>query len=316
MSSTADPASLTRADVAEAVARLDRVAIAAQRWFGAKGRAITDIHLDEAFVLDPAAPHVLAITTVTLDDRSTQRYTFALTGMSPFEAHPGDGAWRALATAMAQGRVTAALPDAATPDAPPTAILVTRPGPSMPAGGPGTERDLGADQSNTSVVLGDEVLLKAYRRLQPGLNPDLEMTAFLSEEAALTAVPPLAGYAELVETRHGTSTVAMAQQFIADGADAYESIAEALTAWLLAPGEVSLEYATEIASDLGTLTAGLHAAVADGHGLPDMEPRPATRDEIRAWSVAAQDHLERALEIAAGRPRGRRDHPGSRATDR
>ncbi len=244
------------------------------------------------------APHVLAVTTITLDDGSTQRYTFALTGTPPFEAQPGDGAWRSLAAAMAQGRVTAALPDAATPDAPPTAILVTRPGPAMPAGGPGTERDLGADQSNTSVVLGDEVLLKAYRRLQPGLNPDLEMTAFLSEEAGFTAVPPLAGFAELVETRHGTSTIAMAQQFIADGADAYESIAEALTAWLLAPGEVSLEFATEIAADLGTLTAGLHAAVADGHGLPDMEPRPATRDEIRGWSRAAVAHLERAVEIA------------------
>jgi len=38
---------------------------------------------------------------------------------------------------------------------------------------------------------------------------------------------------------------------------------------------------------LGTLTAGLHAAVADGHGLPDMAPRPATRDELRSWAAAA-----------------------------
>ena len=89
----------------------------------------------------------------------------------------------------------------------------------------GTERDLGADQSNTSVVLGERLLLKAYRRLQPGLNPDLEMTAFLSEEAGFPAVPRLAGFAELV-SRDGTSTVAMAQEFVADGADAFESLAD------------------------------------------------------------------------------------------
>lgn len=291
-------ATTTHADVVAAIARLDRDAIAEARWFGAKGRAITGIHLDAAFVLDAAVERlaVLAITTVTLDDRSRQRYSFALTGTPLREAQPGDGTWRSLAQAMAEGRAIASLPVGR--DEQPTAVLVCRPGPAMPVDGPGTERDLGADQSNTSVVLGEAVLLKAYRRLQPGLNPDLEMTAFLSEEARFGAVPPLAGFAELVEARHGTSTVAMAQQFIADGADAFESIAEALTAWLLAPGEVSLEYATEIAADLGTLTAGLHAAVADGHGLPDMAPRSATRDELRAWAAAARAHLERALDLA------------------
>ncbi len=311
MSDPADPSSLSRAHIADVVAQLDRDDIAGARWFGGKGRAIEAVALDEAFVLDPTAPHVLAIASVTLDDGSHQRYAFALTGMPLREARPGDGAWRALAVAMAQGAIVAALPavreqdagshdDAARAAAPatPTAVLVCRPGPAMPVDGPGTERDLAADQSNTSVVLGETVLLKAYRRLQAGLNPDLEMTAFLSEEAAFPAVPPLAGYAEVVDLRHGTTTVAMAQQFVADGADAYESIAEALVAWVLAPGEVSLEHATEIAADLGTLTAGLHAAVADGHGLPDMAPRPATGDEVRAWASAAHGHLERALEVA------------------
>ena len=89
------------------------------------------------------------------------------------------------------------------------------------------ERALGADQSNTSVVLGEAVLLKAFRRLQPGLNPELELGAYLSEEAGFAAVAPLAGFAELVSARHGTETLAVAHAFIHDGADAYESIAEA-----------------------------------------------------------------------------------------
>jgi trehalose synthase-fused probable maltokinase len=162
------------------------------------------------------------------------------------------------------------------------------------------ERGLGADQSNTSVVLGERVLLKAFRRLQPGLNPELELGAYLSEEAAFAAVPPLAGFAELVSSRQGTETVAIAQAFIGDGADAYESVAETLTAWVLAPGEVSVEFASEVAADLGTLTAGLHSALASARGLPDLEPRDASRAELRAWSRAARTGLARAMEVTAG----------------
>lgn len=291
---------IVRGDVAAAITRLDRGAIADARWFAAKGRAVTRIELDEAFVLDEAARHVLAVATLTLADRTRQRYQFALTGDPLREARPGAGAWRALAVAMADGRPVPSLPRGEDPSAAATAALVCRPAAAMGDEPPGEERDLGADQSNTSVVLGERLLLKAYRRVQPGLNPDLEMTAFLSEEAAFPAVPPLAGFAELVEARHGTSTLAMAQQYVADGEDAYESIAEGLTAWLLAPGEVSLEYATEVAADLGTLTAGLHAALADGRGLPEMEPRTATRDELREWAATAHASLDLALEVATG----------------
>jgi trehalose synthase-fused probable maltokinase len=92
----------------------------------------------------------------------------------------------------------------------------------------------------------------------------------------------------------------MAQQFVADGADAFETVAEALVGWIGAPGTVSLEVATEIAADLGSLTAGLHAALADGRGLPDMTPRDATRAELRAWTTAARVNLERALDVAPG----------------
>ncbi|MEX2184261.1 MAG: hypothetical protein WEC14_07415, partial [Chloroflexota bacterium] len=292
--------SLTRDEVEAAIRRLDCASLEDARWFGAKGRRVELVELDEAFVLDAAAPHVLAIATLTLDDGARPRYQFALTGSPPMLAAPGEGSWRALAVAMAEGRTIAALPaDPARSDV--SAALVCRPGPAMPADGLGTERDLAMDQSNTSVVLGERIVLKAYRRLQPGLNPDLEMTAFLSEQARFAAVPPVAGFAELVEARHGASTIAMAQAFVADGEDAYEAIAGAMTAWLLAPGEVSLEFATEVAADLGALTAGLHAAVAgeaSGRGLPEMAPREATRDEIRTWATRARDHLERAMEVA------------------
>jgi trehalose synthase-fused probable maltokinase len=309
---------LDRAAVATALQLLDLEALARARWFGAKGRTIETIALDEAFVLDEGVPHVVAIASLTLDDRTTERYSIALTGPHLREALPGDGAWRCLVLAMAEGRTIPALPSPAAQagaagsaqagaggsegvPGPVTAALVCRPGVAMPPEAElGTERDLGADQSNTGVVIGEGLLLKAYRRLQPGLNPDLEMTAFLSEEAGFTAVPPLAGFVELIESAGGgtATTLAMAQQYIADGSDAFESVAEALVGWIQAPGTVSIEVATDIAADLGALTAGLHAALADGRGLPDMTPRDATRDELRGWATTAHANLERALEVA------------------
>jgi maltose alpha-D-glucosyltransferase / alpha-amylase len=204
---------------------------------------------------------------------------------------------------MAEGRAIPSLPAERDPRASPTAALVCRPARALSdlaPEGPGPERDLAADQSHTSVVLGDALLLKAYRRLQPGLNPDLEMTAFLGEEAGFPGVPRLAGFAEVVARTGEPTTVAMLEEYVADGADGFESIAGMLVGWLTASGEVSLEFATEIAADLGTLTAALHAAVADGRGLPDMAPREATRDEVRSWADAAHRHLGSALELATG----------------
>jgi maltose alpha-D-glucosyltransferase/alpha-amylase len=218
--------------------------------------------------------------------------------------------------AIAEGRTVPAI--TAEPDAgdgapgPVTAALVCRPAAVLdelvPEGRAAVltlpERSLGADQSNTSVVVGDRVLVKAYRRLEAGLNPELELVAFLTELAGFAAVPALAGYAEVVSASSGAATVAIAQAYVADGVDAFEAIASDLTGWLTAPGEVSVEFATEVASDLGTLTAGMHAALGKSLGVAEFEPRPATRAELRAWGRTAQRQLVRALDVTPG-PSGR-----------
>ncbi|HEX5149389.1 MAG TPA: hypothetical protein VFW02_09930, partial [Candidatus Limnocylindrales bacterium] len=200
----------TRAAVEAALAGFDREALATSRWFGAKGRTVKAVALEDAFVLDDAAPHVLAIARLVLDAGPAHRYTFALTGRPLRPAEDRDGAWRALLVAIAEGRTIASIASDATRDrpGPVSAALVCRPAVALARlvpGGPGAVRDLaerplGADQSNSSVVIGERVLLKGYRRLEPGLNPELELLAFLTEEAGFPAVPPLAGFAEVVST--------------------------------------------------------------------------------------------------------------------
>jgi maltose alpha-D-glucosyltransferase/alpha-amylase len=307
---------IAREDAEAAIRQLDPADIAAARWFGRKGRELRSIALAEAFVL-PGARHVLAVADVAYERGPADAYLFPLIahGGRLRLATDGDGTFRALAVAIAEGRTIPSLattgeatPADDTAAGPVTAALVCRPALGLrdlePEGAQAierlAERPLGMDQSNSSVVLGDRLLLKAYRWLQPGLNPDLELVAFLSEEAGFTAVPPLAGYAEVVSRSRGPATVAMLQGFVATGEDAYELVAEMVTGWLLAPGSVSVEYATEIAADIGTLTAGLHAALASAQGIPDFEPRPATRDELRGWYADARQQLDEALEVTPG----------------
>ena len=225
------------------------------------------------------------------------------------EALEGDGAWRALAVAIAEGRTIPALPrDPGADPAHVEAVLICRPSPGLAASWGATpadlavanERALGRDQSNTSVVLGDALLLKGYRRIQPGLNPDLELTAYLSEEARFPGVPRLAGWAEAVTRDGGAATVAMLGAFIGDADDLYEGTAEHLATLIAALHAVDLEAATRLAEDLGTLVAGLHAALASPPAdAPDLAPRPATHDELKAWRLDAHRQLNSAIPAVA-----------------
>lgn len=281
--------------------------------------------LAHAFALGAGA--ALALVDLRVGER-LERYSV------PFVEEPGSGspsvrpaaegdrAWRALAVAIAEGRTIPAMPRAAgsrspagtagsgaTGAGPVEAALVCRPAAGF-AGAWGfepaalasaAETALGRDQTNTSVVLDGRLLLKGYRRILPGLNPDLELTAFLSEEAAFPGVPRLAGWAEVVTRDGGAATVAMLQAFIAHADDAYEATAERLAALVVAPGSVSLEWATEIAEDLGTFVAGLHAALAAPPAdAPDMAVRPATREELHAWRIEAHRRLGGAVTAVAG----------------
>ncbi len=307
---------IDRTAASAAVRALDLEALAGERWFASKGEPVTSAQLAHAFRL--SADGILALVDLRVgeDPGRTERYAI------PFSPGPagtlvragdGDAVWRALAAAIAEGRTIPALGRVAPGTAghgsgSVEAALVCRPSAGLADAWPGNpaalrEADvaqLGRDQSNTSVVLGHALLLKVYRRVQAGLNPDLELTAYLSEEAAFPGVPRLAGWAEVVAGDGGVATVAMLQAFVTDAADAYESTAEQLAVLVAAPGAASLESATEIAEDLGVLIAGLHAALAtpprDAGG---MTPRAATHDELKRWRFDAHRQLNRAISDVA-----------------
>lgn len=115
--------------------------------------------------------------------------------------------------------------------------------------GPGDEVPppslLGAEQSNTSIRYGDRLILKLFRRLESGMNPDLEIGHFLTEKAAFAHIPPVAGALEYHRSQPlsrsaATSgmrrtvqrvepvTLAILQGFVANQGDAWRYTLDAL----------------------------------------------------------------------------------------
>ena len=71
------------------------------------------------------------------------------------------------------------------------------------------ERPIGLDQSNTSYVVGEQLVVKLYRRISPGPHPEVELGRFLTETAALDCVPAFAG-----SLHWGEHAVALVQEYV------------------------------------------------------------------------------------------------------
>ncbi|HLW71056.1 MAG TPA: maltose alpha-D-glucosyltransferase [Candidatus Binataceae bacterium] len=83
-------------------------------------------------------------------------------------------------------------------------------------------RVLRAEQSNTSIVFGDRLILKIFRRLEPGVNPELEIGRFLTERAAFAHTPLIAGSIEYLAPRVEPTTLGVLQGYVPNHGDAWE----------------------------------------------------------------------------------------------
>ena len=86
-----------------------------------------------------------------------------------------------------------------------------------------------AEQSNSSVVFGDQFILKLFRRTQPGINPDLEIGYFLTERAAFSHTPAVAGTIEYRPRRGDSVAVGILQNFVPNEGDAWRHTLDALS---------------------------------------------------------------------------------------
>jgi maltose alpha-D-glucosyltransferase/alpha-amylase len=170
---------------------------------------------------------------------------------------------------------------------------------------PADVKRLSAEQSNTSIALGEHMILKLYRRLQAGTHPEVEVGRFLTEVAGFANTPALLGSVEYVAADGTPTALAVLQRFVRNQGDAWSWSIDTLkreldTAALVSePGGARLEDTLanylQTVRTLGQRTAELHLALASPTDDPAFALEEMTEDDVRVAAADARAQGERAF---------------------
>jgi maltose alpha-D-glucosyltransferase/alpha-amylase len=337
---------------------LERMLLSAlykRRWFGGKARKIKQVRVYDTIRI-PAPPQdiVLALLTVEYIDGASEAYSWPFTFWTD-EAVPPDlkaqplAALARLTVVGDRKSVTGILYDAfydlrlsqvllesmersrtfegqqGTLSVVPGASFAALRGPAEP---PLVPKVLKAEQSNTSVLYGDRLILKLFRRLEAGLNPDLEIGNFLTEKGFANA-PAVAGSLIYRTTKGAQAALAILQGFIPNQGTAWDyslgeiqryfelaltrqgdqAIAPVSTQSYLAltkekvPPLAQELFGTYLAAArlMGQRTAELHNALSRGPDNPDFQPEPFSSHYQWAIYQSMRAAASRSLELLRDR---------------
>ncbi|GGW82773.1 maltokinase [Streptomyces caelestis] len=294
--------SLTRlAEPMESLGGLLRDWLPRQRWFAGKDRPVTELGLLSMTELFPGCLHLL------VHAGHTGHTGVPSPGGAPpagdcyqlllgVREHPSPRLGRALIGRVQDGPLAGLTVYDALHDPRSTQLLLDRlrhPGtagplrfdcdPDQPVPGGLVPRLLDAEQSNSSLVYGDEYILKVFRRIQPGVNPDLEVPGALARQGCHRVPAPVAWF----QTKHPfKATLGVLQPYLRDASDGWTLALHALAAG---------DDFTAQARALGAATAEVHLALASAFpvGEPGENGRTATAMTER---LAAAAHCVPALQ--------------------
>jgi maltose alpha-D-glucosyltransferase/alpha-amylase len=310
-----------------------------QRWFGAKSRTIKAVQvLDSAEF--PGLNAALVFLQLIYEDDSTNTYQL------PLAITTGDAAEAIRATEAASIVATVTTPagpsilhDALAREDVRQAILdliegncefpardgvlvghsssafaATRGTDPLPA------RTGSAEQSNTSIIYDAKLIMKLFRRLQPGENPDTEIGRFLTETAHFTRIAPFLGDITLKSENGEPTTIAMLQGLVENEGDGWQWTLDELShfydgvATLASPQELGgspsflIEKETPVlarehaglyldaAALLGRRTAEMHLALATATENPAFFAEPFTKEDLTVDATRIEEQLTLSLE--------------------
>jgi maltose alpha-D-glucosyltransferase / alpha-amylase len=176
-----------------------------------------------------------------------------------------------------------------------------------------------AEQSNTSILYGNQLILKLFRRLQPGENPDVEIGRFLTEIAKFPRIAPFLGEITITPSAGEKTTIAMLQGLVVNEGDGWEWFIDQLSHFFSvvislpappdspAPGFAyergvppqTREHATEsleAAALLGRRTAEMHLALATPTDDPCFCAEPFSPEDLNRDSLRIEDQLKSAFD--------------------
>jgi maltose alpha-D-glucosyltransferase/alpha-amylase len=302
--------------------------LARRRWFASKDEAIGGIRLSMA---EPIHGGVIDLILAELEvklSRRTEHYLLPLA--IAWEDGLVDPLPQQLALArVRRGRKIGFLTDAFTVDALPLAVLralkvsATRP---LASGEirflPTTRlseidiprepeiRRLSAEQSNSSLIIGDFAVFKLVRRVFPGIHPEAEMGRYLTERGFANTAS-LLGEVTRYDLDGTPHTLVLVQGFIRNQGDGWGWTLDFLSRVLNSASVVDPDAQTEdiaealagygnFAAAMGRRLAELHAILAAPSDNADFAPEKATAADGSEWAGAVRMQLEAALGALAG----------------
>lgn len=263
--------------------------IEGRRWFGAKAEEVTHARVLDSAMLRSQPPILVdAIAEVRFGPGTHQLYQLLLgvreddweeqviareDGRVVYDALTDPALSRELVHLMRAGADVQAEEGAL--EFRPVALGAFGPDLSEP-------RPVGVEQSNTSVVFGEELILKAYRRIEPGINPELELLRFLTERE-FPNIAALAGWyaysGPLID-----ATLGVLQQFVPGG----------IGGWELALEELRSDPDGFLArlARLGEVTGGMHSVLGSDAADPEFTPEEPSSEALALLSATVDEEIE------------------------
>ena len=253
-----------------------------QRWFGNKAAEVTGARVVDTGVLRESSPRLLeALAEVRYGDGNHDLYQLILGsgGNRPDDAI-ADGVYEAVADPSFVRELFHLLRGAASV----SSLEGTFEYASLrelPADGFGAVRSLGLEQTNSSVVVNDELIVKAYRRIEAGPNPELELLRFFAARGFENA-PRLAGWWSYAGSPVSAS-LGIVQEFVPGAVDG----------WSLALEELPSRAAAFVdrVDRLGAVLGEMHSVLASDSSDSTFCPEEASQESLAILIANVDDRI-------------------------
>ncbi|MDF2488619.1 MAG: alpha-amylase [Pseudomonas sp.] len=180
--------------------------------------------------------------------------------------------------------------------------------PALGLGDDSEVRYLSAEQSNSSVVVGNSLVLKLIRRVNPGIHPELEMSAYLTA-AGFANISPLLGWVSRVDEQEEPHLLMIAQGYLSNQGDAWawtqntleRAIRDEMEPHDSEPGAHTdaLEELTGFASLLGQRLGEMHLVLGAPSDDPAFAPQISSAEDSQRWGRQISAELHHALDLLA-----------------
>jgi maltokinase len=263
-----------------------------RRWFGSKAEDVSQTHVLDVVPLHDGPPAVALVAVEARFPTGIHAIYQLLLGMRPshdqwtadrLDDLDGLTVYDAFADPQAAGVLPRLFAEEATVQGEHATVdfhwgeEFDRPRPNADV------RSMGAEQSNSSVVIDDTLVLKLFRRLEAGDNPELEMLRFLTSHG-FPNIAELAGWVdyagELME-----ATLGVVQRFVAGGRDG----------WELALDEIGTDPEAFVVrmEELGAVIGSMHTTLASDVSDPAFAPEEPSQESTSLITATIDEQIER-----------------------